>query len=127
MRARGRRLPHGKLRAAALTPRVATLKLLAVAAAIGYLAISIVVWLMQERLLFYPRGLSGPVSAPSGWSVEDVRVKARDGTPLAGVLVKPPIAGAPLVIYYGGNAEEPTAYAPDVAGTYGDRAVLLMN
>lgn len=106
---------------------MATLKVLAVAAAVGYLAILLLVWLMQERLLFYPRGLSGPATAPPGWSVEDVRFDARDGTRLAGVLVKPPIARPPLVIYYGGNAEEPTGYAPEAAQTYGDRAVLLVN
>jgi fermentation-respiration switch protein FrsA (DUF1100 family) len=52
---------------------------------------------------------------------------ARDGTRLAGVLVLPPIARAALLIYYGGNAEEVTAFASTVASAYGDRAVLLMN
>jgi uncharacterized protein len=56
-----------------------------------------------------------------------VRFRARDGTQLAGVLVKPPLARAPLVIYFGGNAEEVTAYAPLAAQTYGERAVLLVN
>jgi fermentation-respiration switch protein FrsA (DUF1100 family) len=106
---------------------VATLKFLAAAAVIGYLAIALLVWVMQERLLFYPRPLGGPVAAPKGWSLEEVKLAARDGTALAGVLVKPPGARAPLVIYYGGNAEEPTGYADEVAKTYGDRAVLLMN
>ena len=105
---------------------MATLKFLVAAAVVGYLAIAVLVWVMQERLLFYPRPLGAPVAPPPGWSLEQVKFTARDGTALAGVLVKPP-SRAPLVIYYGGNAEEPTSYAADVAKTYGDRSVLLMN
>ncbi len=106
---------------------MATLKFLAAAAVVGYLVIALLVWVMQERLLFYPRPLGGPVSPPKGWSLEEVKLAAADGTALAGVLVKPPGAPAPLVIYYGGNAEEPTGYSDEVAKTYGERAVLLMN
>jgi fermentation-respiration switch protein FrsA (DUF1100 family) len=106
---------------------VATLKFLAAAAVVGYLAIALLVWVMQERLLFYPRPLGGPVAPPPGWSLEDVKLAARDGTAIAGVLVKPRAPRAPLVIYYGGNAEEPTSYAGEAAKTYGERAVLLMN
>ena len=106
---------------------MATLKFLAAAAVAGYLVIALLVWVMQERLLFYPRPLGGPVAPPKGWSLEDVKLAARDGTALAGVLVKPPGAPAPLVIYYGGNAEEPTGYSDEVAKTYGERAVLFMN
>ena len=127
MRARGRCLPDGKLRAAALIPGVATLKFLAAAAVVGYLVIALLVWVMQERLLFYPRPLGGPATAPKGWTLEEVKFAARDGTALAGVLAKPPGAPAPLVIYYGGNAEEPTGDANEVARRYGERAVLLMN
>jgi len=127
MRARGRCVPDGKLRAAALIPGVATLKFLAAAAVVGYLVIALLVWVMQERLLFYPRPLGGPATAPKGWALEEVKFAARDGTALAGVLVKPPGAPAPLVIYYGGNAEEPTGDANEVARRYGERAVLLMN
>jgi fermentation-respiration switch protein FrsA (DUF1100 family) len=50
-----------------------------------------------------------------------------DGTALAGVLLLPPVARPPLVIYYGGNAEEVTAFAPLAAESYGNRAVLLVN
>ena len=100
---------------------------LLLAAVVAYAAITALVWFGQERLLFYPQPLHGKAAAPLGWQVEEVRLAAGDGTPLAGVLVKPPVERAPLVIYYGGNAEEVTAYAADAAGTYGDRAVLFVN
>jgi fermentation-respiration switch protein FrsA (DUF1100 family) len=106
---------------------VATLKFLVAAAVVGYAALAVLGWVMQERLLFYPRPLGPPPSPPAGWSLEKVKLTARDGTVLAGVLVKPPVPRPPLVIYYGGNAEEPTGYAGEVAKTYGERAVLLMN
>jgi fermentation-respiration switch protein FrsA (DUF1100 family) len=128
MRARGRRLPDGKLGPAALRlARVAWLKILLVAAAAGYAVVVVLVWFAQERLLFYPRSLHGAPAAPRGWQLEPVRLAARDGTPLAGVLVKPPVARAPLVIYFGGNAEEVTEYAADAQKSYGGNAALFVN
>lgn len=100
---------------------------LLLAAVVAYAAITALVWFAQERLLFYPQPLSGKPSAPPGWSLEEVSVKARDGTRLSGVLVKPPVERAPLVIYYGGNAEEVTAYAAQAAASYGERAALFVN
>jgi hypothetical protein len=48
-----------------------------------------------------------------------VRIRRRDGTRLAGVLALPPLERAPLVIYFGGNAEGSHEYAPGVATDYG--------
>ena len=128
MRARSRRLPDGKLGPAALNRApVASLKFLLLAVLVGYAAITLLVWLAQERLLFFPQPVHGKAVAPQGWHIEEVRLQSRDGTPLAGVLVRPPVERPPLVIYFGGNAEEVTAFAPEVAQAYGDRAVLLVN
>jgi fermentation-respiration switch protein FrsA (DUF1100 family) len=128
VRARGRRVPHGQLRPAALgAAAIAVLKLVLVVFAIGYLGILALVWFSQERLMFYPRALAGPPRPPAGWRLEEIRHAAADGTQLAGVLVVPPKARPALVVYYGGNAEEVTAFAPFAAEAYGDRAVLLMN
>jgi fermentation-respiration switch protein FrsA (DUF1100 family) len=85
------------------------------------------VWLIQERLVFYPQPIHGAPRAPAGWRLEEIRHTAADGTLLAGVLVLPKQPHPPLVIYYGGNAEEVTAFAPLAAETYRDRAVLLVN
>lgn len=107
---------------------MATIKLLAVAVLLGYLGLAALIWLSQERLMFMPHRAFAPASAPPGWRLEVVRVTGRDGTRLAGVLARPPGEGRlPLVIYYGGNAEEVTAYAAAVAESYGPRAVLLVN
>ena len=106
---------------------MALLKAVLLAVVVGYIAIAALVWLLQERLIFMPVGVGVPPQPPSGWRLEKVSVAARDGTPLAGVLLLPPAARAPLVIYYGGNAEEATASASQASATYGERALLLMN
>lgn len=103
------------------------LKLLVVALPIAWLLVAALVWLAQEKLIFYPQPSFARTSAPPGWQLEEVRITARDGTALAGVLVKPALERAPLVIYFGGNAEEVTAFAPFTAQTYGERAGLFMN
>ena len=128
MRPRSRCLPDGKLGPAALRrPAVAWLGFLVLAAVVAYAAITALVWVGQERLLFFPQAPFGKAAAPPAWSLEDVSFKARDGTLLAGVLVKPAVERAPLVIYYGGNAEEVTAYASQAADSYGERAALFVN
>src|SRR5688572_227533 len=106
---------------------MALAKTVLLAVAIGYLAIAVLLWLAQERLMFLPVGARGPAVAPPGWRVETVSHRTSDGTRLAGALLLPPGPARPLVIYFGGNAEEVTASAAGVRGTYGDRAVLLVN
>jgi hypothetical protein len=93
----------------------------------AYLGVALLVWLAQERLMFYPQPVSGSPAPPPGWRVEEVSLRTRDGTLIAGVLLLPPAERPPLVIYYGGNAEEVTSFATDAAHTYGNRAVLLVN
>lgn len=74
-------------------------------------------YLMQDSLLFYPQPLWGPPpAARAARPVEDLAFEAADGVRLRGWLVHRqaqdrPAPGArgeraPLVIYYGGNAEE---------------------
>jgi fermentation-respiration switch protein FrsA (DUF1100 family) len=93
----------------------------------AYAVIALVVFLAQERLLFYPQPAVTPPAAPAGWRLETLRHTTADGTALAGVLLLPPVSRPPLVIYFGGNAEEVTASAREAAEAYGDRAVLLLN
>jgi hypothetical protein len=67
------------------------------------------------------------VAAPRGWRIEETKLRMRDGVQLAGVLVLPPVPRPPLVIYFGGNAEDAMLDAPNADQTYGPRAVLLVN
>src|SRR6185312_2108070 len=128
VRARGRRFPDGKLRPSPLTGRpITALTLFALVAVVGYAAAMLLTWAFQEKLLFYPRAVAAPPAAPPGWKLEEVRLRMSDGITLAGVLVAPPAAKPPLVVYFGGNAEEVTAFASTAADTYGARAVLLVN
>lgn len=128
MRALGGRLPHGWIGPAALKPLgLVELKVLLLAALAGYLGIAAVVWIAQESMMFHPRAAPASLQPPPGWRLEEVLHTAADGTRLAGVLALPPVERAPLVMYFGGNAEEVTEYAPAVATDYGNRAVLLVN
>ncbi|MEO5693682.1 MAG: alpha/beta hydrolase [Usitatibacter sp.] len=106
---------------------MAWLSAAAAAALITYGLVAALVWFAQERLIFFPQPRQGSPLPPAGWLIEEVHLQAGDGTPLAGVLVKPPSARPPLVIYFGGNAEEVTGFAPFAAQTYGERAALFVN
>jgi pimeloyl-ACP methyl ester carboxylesterase len=127
MRARDRRVPHGNLGPASLRRAVSLPVSIILVAAAAYAALVAVVWVAQERLLFYPPAAAGAVAAPSGWRKETFEHTTADGARLAGVLLMPPRQRPPLVIYFGGNAEEVTASAAHAADTYGERAVLLLN
>jgi fermentation-respiration switch protein FrsA (DUF1100 family) len=60
--------------------------------------------------------------------LEDVAITMRDGTRLAGLLAIPAAVAKPaLVVYFGGNAEEVTAYAAQAQALYGPRAALFVN
>lgn len=106
---------------------VQALLVLILAAAAGYLGVAAFVWVGQERLMFFPRPVASRPAPPRDWRLEEVSLTMRDGTRLAGVLVSPRLAKPPVVVYFGGNAEEVTAYAAHAGETYGERAVLLVN
>ena len=82
------------------------------------------VYLLQEKLLFYPQPLGKPLKVPN---VEEVAITTGDGVTLRGWLVKShhPLP-APLVIYFGGNAEE-VSWLASVADQFGGWSLLLMN
>jgi fermentation-respiration switch protein FrsA (DUF1100 family) len=61
-------------------------------------------WLFQEHLLFFPQPIGSTAHLPARAS--PLEVAATDGTRLRGWIVRPAAAPAPVVIYFGGNAEE---------------------
>jgi pimeloyl-ACP methyl ester carboxylesterase len=76
--------------------------LLAIAAVIvGVLAW---VWLMQERMIFFPQPVSSAAHLKA--NAAPLEIVAEDGTHLRGWVVEGATLPAPAVIYFGGNAEE---------------------
>ena len=61
-------------------------------------------WLAQERLIFFPQPVVSTTHLPARAST--LEVVAADGTRLRGWIVGPERTPAPVVIYFGGNAEE---------------------
>ena len=84
-----------------------TLAKIAASVAVG---LPLIVYLLQEQLIFYPQRLSEPRRAEIARrfpDVQEVSLAAADGTRIHAWFVKSlPSQGAPLVVYFGGNAEE---------------------
>jgi len=88
------------------------------------LVVPLLMWSFQESLLFFPRPLeSRPAPRPN---LEDLTLVAADGTKLRGWLVRGSGMRAPLVIYFGGNAEE-VSWLAGVASQFAGWSLLLVN
>lgn len=88
------------------------------------LGVALLIWLFQERMIFFPRPLEHrPAPRPN---VEEITISVADGVKLRGWLVKARGALAPLVIYFGGNAEE-VSWLGEAAGNFAGWSVLLVN
>lgn len=83
----------------------------------------------QERLIFFPRPLAPGTAERMRNDVpgsEELHLTAADGTALRGWLVKnSPRERSPLLIYFGGNAEEVSHLAADAARFPGWSLVLV--
>jgi pimeloyl-ACP methyl ester carboxylesterase len=110
---------------------VSVLKI-AAAVAVG---LPLVVYLAQDSLIFYRQPLPEARRAEITRrfpAASEVTISAADGAKLHGWLVKPPgVERAPLVLYYGGNAEEVShmleAVGDTVRGDTPGVAWLLVN
>ncbi len=94
------------------------------------LGFPVLIYFLQERLIFFPQPLAqDPLRANPGTAMEEVNLITSDQVRLHGWLARPGAtqAPAPILIYFGGNAEEVTSAASSVPATYGQRAVLLVN
>jgi len=88
------------------------------------LGVPLLAWLFQERLLFFPRSLQPGLTARP--DVEKVTVVAADSVNLRGWFVKGASSRAPLVVYFGGNAEE-VSWLVGVADQFAGWSLLLVN
>ncbi len=88
--------------------------------AAAYAALTLTVFLLQDRLIFYPSKLW---QAPHGDHVQPVTL-ARSGVTLHGWVVNPDAEG-PVLVYFGGNAEE-LSYLVHVFARL-DATTLLIN
>ena len=82
--------------------------------------------MLQERLIFFrqPPAPAPRIEAPG--VLEDLSLRAADGTRLRGWLARYQAGRAPLVIYFGGNAEE-TSWLVGEARRFGGWSVMSVN
>ena len=85
-----------------------------------YLGICLLLYLLQDRMMFFPQPLGVD---PEGPNVEPAVVE-RDGVALRGWVVNPHSNG-PLLFYFSGNAEEVSGLTEDFAKL--DALSILMN
>ena len=84
-------------------------------------------YLMQDSLLFFPQPLMGPPPASrADRPVADLAFETADGARVRGWVVGTAAGRAPLVVYYGGNAEEVSWQARE-AGWPADWSLALVN
>lgn len=100
---------------------IASLVKIILGVAIG---VPLLAWLFQERMLFFPRPVESRL-APRA-DVEELVLTAADGVKLRGWLVKAATTRGPLVIYFGGNAEE-VSWLTGVAEEFAGWSLLLIN
>ena len=92
--------------------------------AVAYVAILILMFLFQERLIFFTQPIANPYV---NRFAEHETTFEHDGVKLHGWFVRKDItAESPLIVYYGGNAEEVSGNLLDLK-SYRDSALLFMN
>ena len=86
----------------------------------AYAGLCLMLYLLQERMIFFPQPLAGQ---PQGPHVQPASIQ-RGAVTLRGWIVNPRSEG-PLLIYFGGNAEE----ASELVGAFAklDAVTVLMN
>ncbi len=93
------------------------------------LGFPVLIYFFQERLLFQPQPLSGdPLQVNPGAAIEELSLVTSDRVRLHGWLVKPTSAQTPgpILIYFGGNAEE-VSWLASTADRYAGWSLLLVN
>src|SRR3972149_5968552 len=105
------------------------LELLKIGAAVA-VGLPVFLYFFQEKMLFHPTPPVSSVPRPARGQVEDVRLVAPDGVQLSGWFVGRSedhgTGGAPLLIYFGGNAEE-VSWLVGIADRFAGHSLLLLN
>ncbi|HEY8934891.1 MAG TPA: alpha/beta fold hydrolase [Cyclobacteriaceae bacterium] len=83
---------------------------------LGYITICILLYIYQERIIFFPEKLSEdyPLQFPNA---EELKIKTSDGISLHGILFKADSASKGVIFYLHGNAGSLRLWG-DVASTY---------
>ncbi len=93
------------------------------------LGFPVLIYFLQERLIFFPQPLAqDPLRANPGTAMEEVNLITSDQVRLHGWLARPGAtqAPAPILIYFGGNAEE-VSWLASSAGRYAGWSLLTLN
>ena len=109
-----------------------TLVILIKVLASAYVALLVLAYFYQDSLIFLPQPRSGfelQAIASGHAAAEEVHLPADDGVTLHGWFLRSDgaqAASAPLLVYYGGNAEE-VSWLLDEAGRFAGYSLLFMN
>ena len=101
------------------------LEVLKIGAAIA-VGLPVFLYFYQEKMLFYPTPPASSVPRPARGDVEDVRLLAADGVQLSGWFIRSGPGRAPLLIYFGGNAED-VSWLVGMADGFAGHSLLLLN
>ena len=85
-----------------------------------YLLLCLLLWMLQEKLIFHPQQLDAEPTHPAAAAVELLRPDAV----LRGWTVNADSSG-PVIVYFGGNAEEVSIHIPNFAER--DATTVLFN
>ena len=94
--------------------------------AVVAVGLPVFLYFYQEKMLFYPTPQVSSVPRPARGEVEEVRLVAPDGVQLSGWFVRSAEERAPLLIYFGGNAEE-VSWLVGMADRFAGHSLLLLN
>ena len=104
------------------------------------IGLSAFLYFWQDRMIFYPVPTPANLPRPASGSVEELALRTVDGERLVAWLVRPARGGGgfgaaralrtaqriPLVIYFGGNAEDVSGMI-ESSGSFAGYALLLVN
>jgi len=97
---------------------------------LGLSVLLFLLFLLQEKLIFFPQPLTENEAVRIAGlypDIEEIRIKTKDGITLRGWFVRnSALPQSPLIIYFGGNAEEVSYKIPE-ADRYGGWSLALIN